>query len=203
MIEHVLLDADGVLQDVPGGWVSTLTPYLGERAESFIRESWADELPSLRGEVDFLELLAAQLRRHRLDVSAADLHAAVWCSIEVLPSSIELVHQLRAAGYGVHLGTNQERHRAAFMRTQLGYDDLFDVSCYSCDLGATKTDPAYFTQAVELIGADPASVLFVDDTEPNVQCARGAGLAAEQWHFERGEADIRSLLAAHGVRLAG
>lgn len=41
---------------------------------------------------------------------------------------------LRRNGYGVHLGTNQDRNRATYMRAVLGYDALFDVSCYSREL---------------------------------------------------------------------
>jgi len=44
------------------------------------------------------------------------------------------VRALRANGYGVHLATNQERYWAAYMRQVPGYDALFGVSCYSCDL---------------------------------------------------------------------
>jgi FMN phosphatase YigB (HAD superfamily) len=28
-----------------------------------------------------------------------------------------------------------------------GYDALFDVSCYSCDLGVAKPDPGFFAAA--------------------------------------------------------
>lgn len=31
-IRHVLFDADGVIQSVPGGWYTAIEPYLGERA---------------------------------------------------------------------------------------------------------------------------------------------------------------------------
>lgn len=44
-------------------------------------------------------------------------------------------------------------------------------------------------------------VLFVDDSEANVEGARAAGLVAEHRHFERGPGSLVDLLAAHGVRL--
>ncbi len=201
-VRHVLLDADGVLQYLPGGWIERVEPYLGERAEEFMNVSWTEELPALRGETDFLETLQHHLHAFGVDVPAAELHHTVWQSIETVPSSIELVHRLRAAGYGVHLGTNQEKHRAAYMRADLGYDELFDVSCYSYDLGVAKPDPRYFTRAAERIGADPASVLFVDDLEHNVLGAREAGLNAVRWTFGEGLEEIESRLARHGVTLA-
>lgn len=200
--EHVLLDADGVLQDLPGGWFDGVRPWLGDRAERFIHESWAAEIPCLRGEADFFDHLGAHLAAYDADVTVEELFAAVWTSIEVVPSSIELVHRLRAAGHGVHLGTNQERHRATYMRTTLGYDELFDVSCYSWELGAVKPEPAYFERAVERIGVDPGEVLFVDDRLDNVESARSVGLAGVHWTFLDGLDELESQLAHHGVRLA-
>ena len=200
-VRHVLIDADGVLQDLPGGWFERLRPWLGDRAEEFIEQSWVDEVPCLRGEADFFVHLAAHLEAYGVDVGAQELFAAVWTSIELVPSSIELVHRLRAAGYGVHLGTNQEQYRAAYMRTELGYDDLFDVSCYSWELGAVKTEVAYFERAVAMIGAAPAEIVFVDDRLENVETARSAGLGAVHWTFTEGLEQLESRLAQLGVRV--
>ena len=202
-VGHVLLDADGVLQDLPGGWFERLRPWLGDRAEEFIKESWVAEVPTLRGEGDFFDHLEAHLAAYGVDVGVEELFAAVWTSIELVPSSIDLVHRLRAAGYGVHLGTNQERHRATYMRTELGFDDLFDVSCYSWELGAVKTEPAYFEQAVALIDCEPAEVVFVDDRLDNVETARSVGLAGVHWTFTDGLDVLHSHLAEHGVRVGG
>ena len=165
-----------MLQHIPGGWFAAAEPYLGDRAEDFIVAMWAVEKASLRGESDFYEDLERGLAEYGADVPVEAFHRAVWSSIELEPASIDLVHRLRAAGYGVHLGTNQEQHRGDFMRTELGYDELFDVSCYSHELGAAKPDGTFFTAAVRLIGADPTEVLFIDDLEPNVTGARDVGL---------------------------
>ena len=132
-IRHVLFDADGVIQTIPGGWYTAMEPYVGERAQEFLH------------------------------------------------------------------GTNQERHRAAHMRVALGYDALFDVSCYSCELGLAKPDPAFFAAAARRIGADPSSILFIDDSPRNVDGARAAGLPAEQWEQEQGHEALIALLAGHGV----
>ncbi|HEX6148424.1 hypothetical protein [Nocardioides sp.] len=36
MIQHALIDADGVLQDLAGGWVAALEPFVGKRAGEFL-----------------------------------------------------------------------------------------------------------------------------------------------------------------------
>jgi putative hydrolase of the HAD superfamily len=199
-IDHVLLDADGVIQDLPGGWHAAMEPYLGANTAEFLLETWSDELPMLVGEGDYWPILEAGLQKYQATAGVHEVYREVWCRLELVESSILLVHQLRAAGYGVHLATNQEEHRGGFMRTELGYDELFDVSCYSYDLGALKPDEAFFTEAVTRIGSEASQVLFIDDTKANVEGARRAGLVAEHWHFTEGHEVLLDHLSRHGVK---
>lgn len=203
VITHVLLDADGVLQDLPGGWYAAMEPFLGERAREFLHRTWADELPTLAGEGDYLPMLEATLREYGVTVPVDEVYAAVWHRIDEVASSFDVVAGLRRAGYGVHLATNQERGRGTHMHDVLGYRDRFDVSAYSWQVGAAKPDPEFFHRVVRLIGAPAEEVLFVDDNEANVRGARSAGLVAEQWHFEHGPGSLVELLARHGVTPAG
>lgn len=206
-IQHLLWDADGVLQISRGGWVEALRPVAGDRAEALLASLFEAEQPALRGEEDVLVAVAACLDDYDLDVDPLVFYETVWLTIDLVPETIALLHRGREAGYGIHLGSNQTRRRAEHMRAQLGFDELFDVSLYSHALGVTKHDPDYFVQAAAQIGVDPATILFVDDVEPNVQAARRAGLAAEHWIVDQERADrdvprLLSLLARHGVDLS-
>lgn len=198
-VEHVLFDADGVLQDLPGGWYAAMEPYLGDRARDFLHETWSDELPMLAGRGDYLPVLAASLERYGVSVPVNEVYDAVWKNIVLIEESLEIVRALKRNGYGVHLGTNQESYRGTHMRTALGYDDLFDVSCYSYDLGVAKPDPTFFTQAATRIGAAPSTILFIDDTPRNIEGARQAGLAADQWDITQGHDLLQSILTNHGI----
>ena len=201
VITHVLLDADGVVQDLPGGWYAAMEPFLGDRSREFLHRTWADEEPTLAGEGDYLPMLEATLLEYGVTTPVADVYAAVWHRIDEVASSFEVVAALRRAGYGVHLATNQERRRGTYMHDVLGYRDRFDVSAYSWEVGAAKPDPEFFHRVVRRIGAPPHEVLFVDDNEANVEGARTAGLVAEHWHFERGPESLLTLLGSHGIGL--
>src|SRR4051812_48665198 len=124
-IRHVLFDADGVLQDLPGGWYAAMEPYLGSRARDFLHETWSDELPMLAGRGDYLPVLAASLEKYGVSTPATEVYDAVWKNIVLIEESLDIVRTLKRNGYGVHLGTNQECYRGAHMREALGYDDLF------------------------------------------------------------------------------
>jgi len=162
-VRHVLFDADGVLQEIPGGWYAAMEPYLGERSREFLHQTWKDELPMLAGRGDYMPALAATLAEFSVSTPVEDVYRDVWHRIDVMHESLALVRALRLSGYGVHLGTNQERHRASYMRSVLGYDRLFDVSCYSCDLGIAKPAPAFFVEAARRIKASlpEVKILFL------------------------------------------
>ena len=198
-IRHVMFDADGVLQNLPGGWIAAAEPFFGARALEFLQRSYAAELPTLAGQGDHLEILAVVLAEFGVTAPVADVFRAIWLTMEPAAASLAVVRALREGGYGVHLGTNQERYRAAHMREVLGYDGLFDVSCYSCELGAAKPDLAFFTEAARRIGAEPSAILFIDDNAGNVAAAREAGLSAEQWCVDDGHDVLHGLLARHSV----
>lgn len=198
-VRHVLLDADGVLQHRPGGWETAFDAWAGDRAGELVEAMFLEERAAVRGERDAVEVIGEVLARFGIATDPREVFEAVWFHIEPVPASFDLVRRLRAAGLGVHLGTNQSRRRAAYMRDELGYDALFDVSCYSAELGVAKPDPDYFRAAARLIGAAPEQVVFVDDTEPNVAAARRVGMAGIHWHLRDGHALLEKMLADHGV----
>jgi putative hydrolase of the HAD superfamily len=157
------------------------------------------EKAAIRGERDAVEVVAEVLDRFGVDADPELVYETVWLDIEPVPASLDLVRGLREAGFGVHLGTNQTRRRATYMREQLGYDDRFDVSCYSAELGVAKPDPGYFEKAARLVGAAPEQFVFVDDIEPNVDGARSVGMAGVHWHLADGHDLLLDMLADHGV----
>lgn len=203
VIAHVLFDADGVLQTIPGGWQAAMEPYVGVRAREFLLETWGEERPTLAGKGDYLPMLAATLRKYGVPDPVHDVFRDVWHRIDVVDSTISTVRSLRAAGYGVHLATNQEQHRGAYMKSALGFESVFDNCFYSYELGASKPDPNFFGEVVRRIGTEPSSVFFVDDTDANVAGARAAGLRAECWHFDMGSAALLAHLSRHGIVLPG
>ncbi|QTX04287.1 HAD-IA family hydrolase [Agromyces archimandritae] len=87
------------------------------------------------------------------------------------------------------------------MRSRLGYDELFDVQCYPCELGIAKPDPAFFREAARLIDAPAERVLFIDDNPRNIDGARAAGMHTETWALGDDPKALRSLIEAHGVAL--
>ena len=133
-IRHLLLDADEVFQH-PGPW-ATPTGRYRQLTPEFLADVGELQQPALRGEIDVLEAFDTLARQHGIGIDPSGLVAAMWGSIVVDPESLALVDELRGAGYGVHLGTNQDSRQARFMRETLGYDDMFDVGVYPVTSGS-------------------------------------------------------------------
>lgn len=199
MIQHVLFDADGVLQDLPGAWRVVLDSHLGDRTDAYLAELWEKELPLITGKGDYMPALTELLDSYGVTVVGDELYAQVLSQTVPFEESFRVVEACRSQGYGVHLGTNQERRSAAHMSRVLGYDDVFDVSCYSCELGVAKPNAEFFELAARKIGADSGEILFIDDSLTNVEAARAVGVNAVQWTVSDGTALLVEKMKAHGV----
>lgn len=202
MIRHVLLDADGVVQRVGGdGWLALVRRQLGDRTDEFVARVAALEAPTLTGDGDLPDVLAPVLDEYGVTVDPEEFYAGLWLALESLPETLAVAASLRGAGLGVHLVTNQHPRRAAHMKQELGYDDLFDSCFYSCDLGAAKPAPEFFSAVVDRLAADPDELLFIDDSPTNVESARRSGLHGATWRYNDGIESLKRELAGHCLHL--
>lgn len=200
-ISHLLFDADGVLQTWLPGTLDTLRGLPqhapeeveldakllagpdGKRAalvSGFLQAVFAAEEPCLRGEAIFAEQLEPVLEAWGV-VQPVSKALEIWRAIDPYPGMFALIKRLRLAGVQCHLATNQQPVRAAYMRHDLGYDELFDCSFYSCDLGVAKPSAEYFRRILSILEVEASSVLFVDDRADNVTAAQSVGLQGLQF----------------------
>ncbi len=97
----------------------------------------------------------------------------------IRPESMAVVTAALAAGYGVSVLTNDMRafHGHEWERG-VEFLQLVDhvVDCSDTDI--LKPDPRAFRRAIDIVDADPARVLFVDDQPLNVRGAADFGLDA-------------------------
>ena len=200
-VRHVLLDADGVVQRSTnlGGEIDALTEHLGDGTTEFLIRTFPPDGPVLSGRAEVVPLLAEALLTNGSDADAQRLYDDLWLAIEVSAESLAVARALRASGVAVHLATNQDLRRAAYMKAELGYDDVFDSCFYSSDVGWAKPSAEFFTHIVETLGVPADQVLFVDDSQANVDGARGAGLRAERWELDDGFPALETLVTGHGL----
>ena len=98
--------------------------------------------------------------------------------VTVIPSSVDAVREVRAAGYRTALLTNNIAHERETWRAMLPLDELFDVIVDSSEVGMRKPDPRIFDLTLAELGVDAGRAVFLDDAPGNVAAARGLGLSA-------------------------
>lgn len=195
-----MLDADGVVQLPRPAWRSSLEALCPhpDRADAFLADVFAAEVPCLIGTADFEQALLRVLRTWQSTTPIADA-LRIWTEVDSADEVLHLVAQLRHDGVTVALASNQQAYRAGFMTSALGYAAHFDHLLYSCELGHAKPSPAYFSAALARIMIDPEQVLFIDDHEPHVAAARARGLQAEVFHVTHGIERLHQILSTYGL----
>lgn len=199
----LVLDIDGVVSLAqPGGpqpWNAQLERDWGfgsdEMVRDFFRKDW---LEVVRGRLDLYVALHEYFEGRGL-ADRLEEFVAYWFEKDAAIDR-ELLAMTDAwrqrTGGRVFAATNQEHHRAAYLRDQQGLGAHFDEIIYSAALGVCKPDRVFFTTAQARMGVSAAqSILFVDDSTANVDGARMAGWRAMLY---RGRDSLGRALAGWG-----
>jgi epoxide hydrolase-like predicted phosphatase len=114
---------------------------------------------------------------------------------------LDLMRELREAGYRMAILTNNVREWEELWRAKLPVDEIFELVVDSAWVGMRKPDPAIYELTVSrLDGVSLHECLFVDDNEANVEAARELGMTAV--HFRSNEQaipEIRGLTELDGA----
>jgi putative hydrolase of the HAD superfamily len=111
------------------------------------------------------------------------------------PPMIELMRELKTAGYRMAMLTNNVREWEPLWRPMLPVDEIFETVVDSGFVGCRKPESKIYALTLERIGLAAESCLFVDDVQVNCEGAERAGMAAV--HFRDNEqaiAEVREKL---------
>ncbi len=199
----LVLDIDGVVSlATPGSaipWYASLQADLGldyaEIQRDFFRAEFAEVL---RGRLDLHVALHNYFEPRGL-ADRIDKFIAYWFEKDAVIDREVLAMAddwRRRTGGRCFAASNQEHHRIAFLRDQVGLGGHFDEIIYSAALGVCKPDRAFFTNAQARMGVSVGqSILFVDDSPANVDGARTFGWRALLY---RGRESLGRALAGWG-----
>jgi putative hydrolase of the HAD superfamily len=152
-------------------------------------------------EVAFLVLLTDHLEPllgHR-----PEMHRFKEIYFEALnpnPQMIELMRELKAAGYRMAMLTNNVREWEPLWRSMLPVDEIFETVVDSGFVGCRKPESRIYAITLDRLGLPAESCLFVDDVLVNCEGARKAGMTAV--HFQENKqaiGEIRSALSFENV----
>lgn len=185
MIKNILFDCAGVLTHMNFWGMMLELSGSEEIADCFVAKLWGTGSPWHlydKGELDSRQIVE-ELRKFL----PPQLHPYLQSIIDRFPDIFppmagmeELVDELHANGYPCYLLSNfPERFDEMPARTPVL--QKLDGMVISCRIHMLKPDPAIFLKAAEILDIDPSETIFIDDSLPNVQGAKNAGMAS--YHF--------------------
>ena len=128
-------------------------------------------------------------------IEVSDAARAAWAT--AFEPDARVLKLIRGARCPTALFTNNgPLLEAALVEDLPDVGAAFDQLLFSWRLGTTKPDPAAFARATERLEVDPGRVLFVDDSEANVEAARAHGWQA---HRHTDALNLHAALADAGV----
>lgn len=124
----------------------------------------------------------------------ASFQDAFWAGDRLDQGLLSLVQSLRGK-YRTILLSNAWQGMRKNVAQRFGSLNAFEMQIFSAEVGLRKPDPGIFQHVLDLIGADPEEVVFVDDFVENIQAARKLGLRTIQFRNSRqASADLIALL---------
>ncbi len=93
---------------------------------------------------------------------------------EVLPGTLQLLEQLKAAEIKIALGSASKNSGLILERTNLAH--LFDAIVDGNHVSASKPDPEVFLKGAEALGMEPAHCIVFEDAQAGVQAALNGGM---------------------------
>jgi pyrophosphatase PpaX len=117
--------------------------------------------------------------------------------VTIYPGVLDAVREIKAAGVQTGLVTSKNRHGAMKGLRLVGLEALMDVLVCADEVANPKPHPEPVEKAVALLGAEPATTVYIGDSIHDMQSGRAAGVrtAAALWgpfkrsHLESAEPD--------------
>jgi putative hydrolase of the HAD superfamily len=93
---------------------------------------------------------------------------------------LELIKALKDKNIKCYLATKQEKYRTEYMRSKMGFNDVFDGIFSSADIGHKKPEREFYEFILKWIektdGFKKEELFFVDDSKENVDSAIDCGI---------------------------
>ncbi len=180
VIKAICFDADGVVvypQMQFSKYLNEEHSISPEMTQSFFHGVFNE---CLLGKADLKDVLPAYLKAWKWSGSV-DQFIATWLERDHVVDTrlINSIQHLRKKGFLCCLTTSQERNRAEYMKTKMGFQDAFDCLFFSCEVGFQKPEYSYYQHIEKTLNLEKESILFLDDAEKNVTAAGEFGWNAE------------------------
>lgn len=114
----------------------------------------------------------------------------------VIPGTVEILRELKARRVACYALTNMEAETYPLRRERFDFLGWFHGTVVSAYEGIAKPDLEIFRRLLERFGLEPATTLFIDDSERNLDAARTLGIQTLRF---RSAPELRRALSGAGL----
>jgi len=207
-IDLVLFDFGGVFTESPFSVVESMAINMGVDVQHFSELMFgAYHLDTdhpwhqlERGEIGFDDARAGIMALGEtagLKVDPLDLLVQMASGNLMREPMVDLLREVKAAGYATAIITNNVREFRDSWRSLMPVDELIEQVFDSSELGVRKPDTAIYQHALTAMGnIAPERAVFLDDVEQNVLSAKSVGIHGIQVvdNFHAAIAELNALL---------
>lgn len=190
MTKAILFDADGVVINAEMFSVQYQKEY-GVSNDEMLPFFKGDFQKCIVGQADLIEIVKPWLSKWKWKGTAEEF-LQFWFRAEhsVDEQVIEVIEKLRKREIKCYLTTNQEKHRAQYLKEQMGFDKFFDGMFLSANIGYKKPDREFYEFILDDLKNKyeirPQEVMFFDDDQKNIDEAKKFGIDAHFYkNFEK------------------
>ena len=178
MIQYVLFDLGFVLVDLDG------MPFVNESlSHTEMHRQWLS-LKSVRdfetGKISEQDFFSQAHQELQLDESLQQFVQRYLQWVRgPYPGAEHLLHQLKQ-NYRIGCLSNTNIAHINHLKRMGNFLELFDDRFYSYEIAAIKPDIKSYQHVLQHLNLSPEAILFIDDSEDNIQAAKNLGIQAFQ-----------------------
>ncbi len=187
MVKEILVDADGLVIDKHEYFSARLARRQNIPLENIMPFFKSEYTLCATGKADLKVEIAQYLPKWNWTDSVDDL-LDFWFFGEshVDEQVMAKLTEMRANGIGTYLITDNEAHRAKYIRETMDLGSRFSGHFFSCEIGYTKSQPDFFVEVLKRLNRNPNEVAAWDDDPKNVAIIAGQGIIANVYsNFEQ------------------
>jgi 2-haloacid dehalogenase len=142
-----------------------------------VSPEWNGQQDSGRTWAEAVEVLSREHPEER-DLIAAYWHRWQETLGDAIAPTVAILEELREAGVRLYALSNWSAETFPVARPRYPFLDWFDGIVISGEEKVAKPDPVIFRHLLDRYGLDPATTVFIDDSEANVRAAAAEGMTS-------------------------
>lgn len=123
-----------------------------------------------------------------IQVIAFDLNGVLFPTPKKINVKVmNFAKECKSLGYRLVVASNASKGSFEWRNSEFNLMNTFDGRIISSDIGYRKPSKDFFQYMIDVVGFKPEEILFIDDSDRNIEVAEGLGIKSMKYE------DVKSL----------